>query len=123
MMSAQEELLEAERRRSAALVARDVAEMDACLDRNLVYVHATGVEHDREGLLDYVRTGPVFHEVRLEPRSIRIYGEVALLFGELNLKLQRAGAESVEARSLATEVWIRRADGWRLASFQSTRPA
>jgi ketosteroid isomerase-like protein len=122
-MNGQEEVLAAERRRAAALVARDATAMEACLDEQVVYVHATGMQQDRAQLLDYVRSGPTFHEVRLDPRSIRIHENVALLFGELYLLLQRTDGERVEARSLATEVWIRRADGWRLASFQSTRPA
>ena len=122
-MSDIEEVLAAESRRAAALIARDLDALGACLDQELVYVHATGVRHDRAQWLEYARTGPRFHEVRLQAEQVRVHGEVALLAGRLHLRLERADGEVIRAESLVTQAWVRREDGWRLASFQSTRPA
>ncbi|MGV3569926.1 MAG: nuclear transport factor 2 family protein [Ramlibacter sp.] len=121
--SAAREVLAAEARRAAALVARDLVALEDCLDETLTYVHATGVRHDRAQWLEAVRTGPRFHEVRLEPDLVRIHSDVALVAGRLHLCLQRADGEVVRAESLVTQAWVRRHGGWRLASFQSTRPA
>jgi ketosteroid isomerase-like protein len=122
-MSDAEEVLAMEARRAAALVARDFDKLDGCLDDMLDYVHATGVRHDRAQWLAYVRTGPRFHEVRLEAHRVRVHADVALVTGRLHLCLQRADGEILRAESLVTQAWVRRQDGWRLASFQSTRPA
>lgn len=122
-MSVAEEVRAAEARRAAAIVVRDFDALERCLEDALVYVHATGVRHDRAQWLDYVRTGPRFHEVRLEADDVRVHGDVALVAGRLHLRLQRADGETVRAESLVTQAWVRRGDGWRLASFQSTRPA
>ena len=121
-MTARDEVLEAERRRAAAMVAGDVAALAACLDDELVYIHATGVQHGREQLLEYLGTGPRYEEVCLHPRRVLVCGEAALVFGDLQLRLVRANGDRVEARSLVTEAWVRRRQCWRLASFQSTRP-
>lgn len=122
-MNPVEEVLAAETRRSAAVIAHDFAALERCLDDPLVHVHATGVRHDRAQWLDYVRTGPRFQEVRLEADQVRMLGDVALVAGRLYLRLQRADGEIVCAESLVSQAWVRRGDGWRLASFQSTRPA
>jgi ketosteroid isomerase-like protein len=120
-MSDNDQLLAAERQRAAAVVALDLESLATCLDENLIYVHATGTVHDRGELLEYIRTGPRFHEVRLEPRSTRIHGNVGMVFGDLRLRLQRAGEQPVEAHSVATELWVRHGSRWQLVSFQSTR--
>jgi len=117
-MNAQDEVLAAENRRAAAWIAGDTAALSACLDDELVYVHATGVQHDREQLLHYLSTGPRFQEMGMQPRSIRIDGEVALVSGELHMRVERASGVQLESRSLVTAEWVRRRDGWRLACFR-----
>ncbi len=121
--SAGQEVLAAEAARAAALVRRDLQALEAILDDGLTYVHATGVRHDRRELAEYVRTGPQFHEVRLEPASLQVIGDVALVAGDLHLQFQRPAGELVKAVSMVTAAWVRRATGWKLAAFQSTRPA
>lgn len=120
------EVLAAEHARAVALVARDLDALDALLHDTLSYTHATGVRHDRGQLIEFVRTGPRFVSVQLLPLQVRLHGDCAIVTGELWLRLQRAtDAEPIEARSLASEVWLRDGDAapprWRLTLFQSTR--
>lgn len=122
-MSPEQEVLAAESARAAALVRGDAAALALQLDDDLVYVHATGVRHDRAQFLDFVRSGPQFHEVRIQALTLRVHGDAALVSGDLYLRLQRPGTAAVEARSLVTATWLRRDTGWKLAAFQSTRPA
>lgn len=121
------EVLAAERARAAAVVARDAETLAALLHNGLSYVHATGVRHDRAQLLQFVLTGPRFLVVALLAPQVRLHGDCAIVTGDLQLRLQREPtAEIIETRSLASEVWLRDADQphrWRLALFQSTRPA
>jgi ketosteroid isomerase-like protein len=119
------EVLAAERARAAALVARDADTLAALLHDGLVYIHATGVRHDRAQLLQFVMNGPRFLQAELRAAQVRLHGDCALVTGELTLRLQREpAAEPVQAQSLASEVWLRDAASparWRLALFQSTR--
>jgi hypothetical protein len=95
------------------------------LHPDLRYVHATGIQHDRDGYLQTLPTGPRFLEVVLTPEQILDLAEGAALSGRLFMRLQR-GDEVIEARSWVTALWLRSADvadGWRLRLFQSTREA
>lgn len=121
------EVLAAERARAAAVVARDAEALAPLLHDTLTYIHATGVRHDRAQLLQFVLTGPRFLSVALAAPQVLLHGDCAIVTGDLHLRLQRdPTAEIIEARSLASEVWLRDAAQprrWRLALFQSTRPA
>lgn len=118
-------VLAAEAARAAALRARDVDALAALLHPRLVYTHATGVRHDRDGLLQFVRTGPAFLQVVFQVDEALAQGDAVLLSGTLQLTLQRGNdAAPVQAASLASAVWLRDAGTtapWRLALFQSTR--
>lgn len=119
------EVLAAERARAAAVVARDAETLATLLHDTLTYVHATGLRHDRAQLLQFVMTGPRFLMVELGAPLVQLHGDCAIVTGDLHLCLQREpAAEPIEARSLASEVWLRDATlprRWRLALFQSTR--
>lgn len=119
------DVLAAEHARAAALVARDTQALATLLHDELQYIHATGVLHDRAGLLRFVQDGPRFLAAELRTPRVRLQGPCALVTGELQLRLQREpGSAPVEARSLVSQVWLRAGDPphrWRLALFQSTR--
>jgi hypothetical protein len=115
-------MLQAERERAAAVVGRDLDALALLLDPALRYTHSTGIRHDRDGYLQYLRSGPRFLEVVLTPEQTLDLAEGAALSGRLFMRLQREG-EVIEARSWVTALWLRAADGWRLRLFQSTREA
>ncbi len=111
------------RERQHALLSRNWAQLEALLDPDLRYVHATGVRHDKSAYLAFVR-----ERIRVEALDLDVValwpGEASVvLTGRLRQRLVRAGeTAAVEAESWVTEVW-RQADGWRLLAFQSTRVA
>lgn len=115
-------VLAAERLRGAAFVARDAQALAATLHENLVYIHATGVRHDRDGLLTFVATGPRFLRVEMQPSCFELRGDVAIVTGSLALTLQRAAdGPAIDACSWASALWLRGPQGWRLRLFQSTK--
>lgn len=115
-------LLHAERRRAAAVVARDVDALAPLLHDGLVYVHATGVRHDKAGVLRFVASGPEFLEVAFDVHDREALAGAAVLIGALHLRLRRAGeSTAVTAQSWASALWLHDASlGWRLRAFQST---
>lgn len=118
-------VLAAEQARAAAMTARDPAALEPWLDDALVYVHATGVRHDRRQLLQFVATGPRFLVIDFRINDVSECSDGAIVSGELRLQLLRSGdSVPVEARSWASAVWLRGPDEcapWRLRLFQSTR--
>ena len=124
-IAADHPVLAAERRRAAALLARDTAALADLLHPSLRYVHAPGACHDRAALLRFVADGPRFHGVDFTvDQHWPLADDAVLLCGRLHLRLQRGDAPVQDARSWASALWCRAADGtWRLAVFQSTREA
>lgn len=118
-------ILAAERARAAAMTDRDAAALVRWLDDRLVYVHATGVRHDRGQLLHFVTTGPCFLEVDFRMEAVRESSDCVIVSGELRLRLVRPGESApIDARSWASAVWLRGPDEatpWQLRLFQSTR--
>lgn len=107
--------------RLQALTDGDFVRLSGLLAEDLRYVHATGVAHDRDAYLEFVRERLRFLEVRLESQKIRAFPELAVITGLLVQRILRAGeSEPVTLSSWAIEVW-RHQDGWRLVDFQSTR--
>lgn len=121
-------VLDSERARADAVVAGELDRLAEMLDEELVYVHATGVRHDKAQLLAYLRSGPRFLAVDLVSPQLSAVGDGgALVVGELHLRFQRTPeSEPVQARSWVSQVWVRREGGeggWCLRLLQSTRMA
>jgi len=124
MQAAMTDLDTARRAWADALVQRDVDALAELLDDGVVYVHSTGIVHDRRAYLDYVRTGPRFLAVEMHDASLRLRGAVAIINGVLHLRLQRAGETArTQLTALATQAWFHDNDAWRLATAHTTRPA
>lgn len=116
-------VLQAERERAAAVVARDLPRLQALLHADLRYTHAPGTTHDRAGYLGYVTDGPRFDEVTLTPDRLLDLGAGVVVTGRLALRFQRGDEPPQQARSWVTAVWLRADAGWTLWAFQSTREA
>ena len=116
-------VLQAERERAAAVMARDLPRLQSLLHPDLRYTHAPGTTHDRAGYLGYVADGPRFDEVTLTPDRVLDLGTGVVVTGRLALRFQRGAEPPQQARSWVTAVWLREGAGWQLAVFQSTREA
>jgi ketosteroid isomerase-like protein len=118
-------VLDSERARADTLVAGDLDRLGAMLAEELVYVHATGVRHDKAQLLAYLQSGPRFLAVDLVAPRVSVMGDGALVVGELHLRFRRnPDGEPVQARSWVSQFWERREGdgaGWQLRLLQSTR--
>lgn len=115
-------VLDSERARADAVVAGDLDRLGAMLADDLVYVHATGVRHDKAQWLAYLSSGPRFLAVDLVAPRVSLMGDGALVVGELHLRLRRnPDSEPVQARSWVSQCWVCGDGGWRLRLLQSTR--
>jgi ketosteroid isomerase-like protein len=117
-MGEQAELLELERRRCDAISAGDIDTLESLLSDDYVHVHMTAAVDDRAGHLAAVAKRP-----RTTSRgeiSVRIYGELAVLTGELTNHSSAAGQPPRSIRAYCHQVAVRQNGTWRFVSIQLT---
>lgn len=113
-------ILEAENRRRAALVAVDMAELDALFADDLVHVHSNALVHDKAALLAHIAHNRAFLAIERGPLTVRRYGDVAVLTGGMTNWMRRNDGAEIVLGGMVTQV-LRREDGvWRFTSFQLT---
>lgn len=119
MADTKAEVAELERRRCAALAARDMAALAALFTDDYVHCHASGRIDDRAAMVAHTEANPR----TIEPRDpvIRVWGDAAIITGEtVNRSVGKDGQVAL-ARMFTTQV-ARRIDGaWKFVSFQATR--
>nr|WP_240933435.1 nuclear transport factor 2 family protein [Cellulomonas sp. IC4_254] len=114
------ELRAVEDRRRRALVAVDLAELDALFDDALVHIHSPGLTHDKPQLLAHVAERRAFVDITRGPLDVRVLGDVALVVGTLTNRM-RTPAGEVTLTGVATQVLRRTGAGrWRFLHFQLT---
>ena len=118
-----EGLIARESERRAALVAGDRAALATLLTDDLVHVHTTGQVHGKAELLDHATGFLRFLDVTRGPLAIRPLGrDAAVMTGPMTNIVQRRGHdERVTVQAFVTQIWVRRDDIWRVASFHAVR--
>jgi hypothetical protein len=114
----QAELLALEQRRCAAISAGDIETLESLLSEDYVHVHMTAAVDDRAGHLAAVAKRPRT-TTRGEIR-VRIYGELAVLTGELTNHMALPGEEARTIRAYCQQVAVRHDRTWRFVSVQLT---
>lgn len=115
-------LLEREAARGRALVERDFDTLEQLLADDLLYIHSTGLMHDKVAYLDYVRGPLTFLSVERRNLKVKMLGESAVTTGTMSNVMQPPGpAAPVTVVSHVVQLWVPGARGWQLAMFQGTR--
>ena len=104
------------------MVSDPASELMRLLSPNLVYVHATGLVHNRDQLLEFLGTRIRYHDVQRRALRIVETGDLAWMTGFMRFTGQRLqSGEAVDACSFVSQVWERDAGVWTLRVFQSTK--
>jgi hypothetical protein len=109
-----------EARRIAATVGKDWAVVERLLADDLRYVHGSGVDESKSLYLERLRSGHYDYKA-LTPvkRDFRVCPGVVLVNGDLEIDVVSGGTPRAFV-SRYLQVWVQGADGWRMASWQST---
>ena len=111
-MSVGEEILEAVRRRSAALVARDATALRALHHPDLRWTTHRGDVRDRDAYIAGNTDGDlVWRDQHLVEHDVVAAGDTAVLTGVVRDAFERAGEPGTHDMRL-TLVWVRQGDGW-----------
>jgi ketosteroid isomerase-like protein len=118
------EVLEQERRRGQALVARDEATLRALFADDLVHIHSTGNLNNKSELMHHVMHVLLFLSVERSELKVAVHGDVAVMSGRMNAQMRRFDKpEATATESWVTQVWVRRGAAWVQTHFQATRAA
>ena len=104
-----------------AMIAQDLAALDAILADDSVYIHSTAVAESKQGYLDGVRDGLYDGAIDSDEVSVRYYGDVAIQMGTVRMTVSARGQPKTPIALLFTLVWKREVPGWRLWQRQATR--
>lgn len=107
-----------EARRCAAIGAGDVETLKAMLADDYVHVHMTGRVDDRAGHLNAVSVRP--RRTERGALLVRVYGDLAVITGELTNHMTDAGGETGAAHAYCHQVAARHGGDWRFVSIQLT---
>jgi ketosteroid isomerase-like protein len=117
--ASQGEIRSHEDRRFQAMVAADVAALEALLGDDLVYTHSSASLDTKASLIEGIRTGRFSYQKIERPREeIRVYGPSAVVTGQARIELGGASPRVLNLRY--TDVWVKRERGWQMVAWQST---
>jgi ketosteroid isomerase-like protein len=120
-LQADESVEQVERRRFAAMVARDIAQLEPLLAEDLTYGHSNGEFENKAQFLETIRAGRLrYVAIGVQELTVRQYENVAIVTGRLAIS-GRAGDRPVELTLRYTDAYVNRDGRWLLVAWQSTR--
>lgn len=114
------QLQEAEALRQRALLDADVDSLDALFDEHLVHIHAPGLTHSKQQLLEHTATRRPYLSIARGALTYRVIGDAAIVTGELTNRLRTAEGGERTVTGAVTQVLAREDDRWVFVSFQMT---
>lgn len=114
------EAVEAERIR--ALIAIDIDALAEICHDSLVHIHAPGVRHTKDMLLEHTRTRQAYREIQRGELTItEVASGVVVVTGSIRNRLGNPDGSERVVDGIVTQVLHRDEDGcWRFVSFQLT---
>jgi len=117
-----ETLIALEERRCRSLESGDLADIEPMLDPRLLYVHSTGLIHNKLELLEFLAHRIRYRAVQREGLTVHCSGDVAWMTGLMQLRGERfPSGEAVASTAFVSQLWVTAADQWKLMGFQATR--
>ncbi|HEY0181015.1 MAG TPA: nuclear transport factor 2 family protein [Dokdonella sp.] len=105
-----------EERLRVAMLASDVAELDALIDDRLLFIGPDGRLYRKNDDLDLYRSGAQrLTRVDLEDVAVERHGSTAVTVVLANLAGEFNG-RAFEGRSRYTRTWVRGEHGWKIVS-------
>jgi len=114
-------LFKAEQARQQALLEGDVAALSKLLHPDAVYIDASGAVDVGNTFLEPIRIGEIqYVSIHITVDHFRYLAPtVVLLSGSAQIKTIQFG-EITPLDNLFMMTWVRRPDGWKMSSWQST---
>lgn len=103
------------------LIRKEADSLNRVLDERVMYVHSNGWVQSKKEMLDDMKSGKLIYQaITVKESTVRIYGQSAIVTGLGTFEGINSGtAFKLEMRY--TEVYVKTAEGWKLASRHSNR--
>jgi ketosteroid isomerase-like protein len=116
-----DDILALEARRSEALVAGDVATLDALTAEDYTHVETGGGVRDKTGFLAILsRPGMRFTSWVIEENTVRIYGDTAVVTGRYHNTVRTPAGDQPPKQARHIRVYVRREGRWQNVAHQAT---
>jgi hypothetical protein len=121
----EQDILELESRRIAAMVQQDMATLDRMLADDLTYTHSNGTTDTKDSFMELVRNpGDHGRYLGVDYRHAEAVplGDAAIVRGIAQITLEGTGGRPDRSYPvLFLDVWARHDGAWRLKAWQATR--
>lgn len=116
------QVLAADARRIAALVAGDITTVESLTAEDYTHVETSGGIRDKAQFLALLsREDFRFVRWTIEENEVRIYGDVAVVSGRYRNVVCTEAGEQPEKHARHLRIWVRRDGAWRNVAHQATR--
>jgi ketosteroid isomerase-like protein len=120
--SPEQEVVEAARRRAAALATRDEETLRLMMHPDLQWTNYKGDVLDYEEYIEgNIRSGLVWRAQRLHDIQVVVVGDTAVLTASVTDEVQRGGRDQ-EFTLRLTQTWLRTSEGWRCLAGHASSP-
>lgn len=121
----EKDILALEERRSAAMIAADIATLDRLIADDLYYVHGSSRVDDKKSFLASLQSGTIkFLQIERKDVKVRLYNATsAIVTGQAKINVRSKG-EDKKIRIRFTNVWTRpdaRGREWKWVTWQATK--
>jgi hypothetical protein len=119
--SAEHAVAAVEQRRIDALLAGDVATLDAIIDEHCSHVESNGVSRSKgDFLADVARREFSFDLFEIDENDIRVFGDTAVVAGRYRNVARLRGETLPLKQARHLRVYVLRDGAWRLVAHQAT---
>ena len=114
-------VIDLDRKRMQATVAKDLATLESLLAEDLIYTHSSARLDTKQSLIVGMTSGSTVY-TSLEPSDVKAQdlGDTVVLTGVAQIKVTANGAAN-QFGVRFTDVYARRDGRWQMVTWQSTR--
>ena len=114
-------VIDLDRKRMQAMVAKDITTLESLLADDLVYTHSSARLDTKQSLIVGMTSGSTVY-TSVEPSDVKAqdFGDTVVLTGIAQIKVVANGAPNAFGVRF-TDVYARRGGRWQMVTWQSTR--
>ena len=114
-------VIDLDRQRMAAMVAKDYARLEALIGDDLIYTHSSARMDTKASLIGAMKSGATVY-TGADPSEVKAQdlGDTVVLTGVARMQVVSNGTPNAFTIRF-TDVWAKRAGGWQMTTWQSTK--
>jgi ketosteroid isomerase-like protein len=118
--SVEDQVAQAEKAWSTAILKKDYASLDHLLSDDLTYTHSSGVVEGKSVYFGRLRSGTVNYEtIQYEGITVKAYGNTAVLHCKARMKAVADG-KLIDVYAVMMHIWAKQGGVWKLVAHQAT---